>query len=34
MLVAVTGSYYTAFIVSALCALAGVSLILWIKSVK
>lgn len=34
MLVAVTGSYYTAFIVSALCALDGVSLILWIKSVK
>lgn len=34
MLVAVTGTYYSAFIVSALCALGGVLLILWIKNVK
>ena len=34
LLVTTSGSYLTAFLVSALCAVGGVALILWIKGVK
>ena len=34
LIVALSGSYYIAFLVSALAAVAGVSLILWIKGVR